>query len=86
MALLVSWLVEGEYTAPMVSLGVIIAWGNAPKSWHFLNPLAFVGGRDYMGPSNMLIGPIPWTQFAAYVCVGALLIVASIRVTEKRDF
>jgi ABC-2 type transport system permease protein len=86
VALLVSSLVEGEYTAPMVSFGFALACVNAPRSLHFLNPLEFMGGRDYLGPSNMLIGPVPWAHCAANVCVAALFIVASVKAVQRRDF
>lgn len=86
VATLVSSLIEGTYTAPMVSLGIVIACGNAPKSLDYLNPLDFMGGRNYIGPSSMLMGPVPWVQFAANVCVAAFLILLSVKVIERRDF
>jgi hypothetical protein len=86
VALLVSSVVEGTYTAPMISLGIAVACGNAPKFLDALNPLDFMGGRHYMGASNMLTGPIPWGQFAANIGVAAVLIVAAVLLTERRDF
>lgn len=86
VAVLVSSLIEGEYLAPLVSLGFALACGNAPDSLHFLNPLQFMGGRDYLGPSSMLVGPIPWARFAAHVAVAALLVAVSVKVVERRDF
>jgi len=85
-ALLISSLVEGTYTAPMISAGIVLACGNAPKSLAFLNPMDFIGGRDYLGPDNLSNGPIPWGHVAAYMSVAALLIVASVKVLERRDF
>jgi hypothetical protein len=51
-----------------------------------MNPLEFFGGRGYMGRSNMLIGPVPWAHFAAYVFVGALFIVTSVKIVERGTF
>ncbi len=86
VALLISSLVDGQYTAPMVALGVLLVCGNAPSFLDFINPLVFMAGRHYMGPSNMLAGPIPWARFAANVCVAALFIFASVKVVQNRDF
>lgn len=86
VALLISSLVDGQYTAPMVALGVLLVCGNAPSFLDFINPLVFMAGRHYMGPSNMLVGPVPWARFAANVCVAALFIFASVKVVQNRDF
>ncbi|HEX4276947.1 MAG TPA: hypothetical protein VHZ74_16435 [Bryobacteraceae bacterium] len=85
-ALLISSLVEGAYTAPTISAGIVLVCGSAPRSLAFVNPLDFMNGHDYMGPGNMLIGPIPWGHAAAYVSIAALLIVASVKIVERRDF
>lgn len=85
-AALVSSLVESEYLAPMLSFGFALACANAPKSLDFLNPLEFIGGRDYLGSSNMLIGPVPWARLAANGCIAALLIAVSVIAVQKRDF
>jgi len=86
VALLVSSLVEGTYTAPMISAGIVLACGNAPKSLSFLNPLNFMDGRDYLGPDSLAAGPFPWGHFAAYLSAAVLLTAASVKVVEKRDF
>ena len=86
MALLVSCLVEGTYTAPMVSLGIVLICGNAPKSLDALNPLGFMWASHHTGPSNVLIGPVPWGQFAAYIGVALLFIGMAMKFIEERDF
>ncbi|HWF11033.1 MAG TPA: hypothetical protein VG297_21340 [Bryobacteraceae bacterium] len=86
MSLLISSLVEGTYTAPMISAGFVLVCGTAPRELAFMNPMDFMNGHDYMGSGNMLAGPIPWAHAAAYMTVAALLIVASVKVIERRDF
>jgi ABC-2 type transport system permease protein len=86
VALLVSSLVEGTYTAPMISLGIVIAFGFAPRSLGNANPLEFIGGRNFMGQGNVFDKPIPWATASVYLCVAAILIAASVKVIEKRDF
>jgi hypothetical protein len=51
-----------------------------------MNPLDFIGGHEYLGQDNLAIGPIPWGHAAAYLSVAALLIVASVKAIERRDF
>ena len=85
-SLLISSLVEGAYTAPMISAGILLLCVNAPRSLSLVNPVAFMSGRDYLGPDNLTTGPVPWGPAAAYLCVAALLIVASVKAIERRDF
>ena len=85
-ALLISSLVEGTYTAPMISAGLVLLCGNAPKSLASVNPMDFMVGRDYLGPDNLANGPMSWGHVAAYLSVAALLMVASVKVVERRDF
>lgn len=86
ISLLASSLIEGAYTAPTVVIGVMLLDANAPKSWAALNPFDFMGGRAWLDRSNMFVGPWPWAHAAALLAVAALLIWASIKVIEKRDF
>jgi len=86
ISLLASSLIEGTYTAPIVSLGVAFLCANAPRSWAAVNPSDFMGGRACLDKSNMLTGPWPWGHATAFLAVAAALIWTSIKVIEKRDF
>jgi len=86
ISLLASSLIEGTYTAPIVSLGVAFLCANAPRSWAAVNPSDFMGGRACLDNSNMLTGPWPWGHATAFLAVAAALIWTSIKVIEKRDF
>ena len=85
-SLLISTLVEGAYTAPTISAGLVLLCANAPRSLSFVNPVAFMGGQEYLGPGNLATGPMPWGHVAAYMSVAALMIAASVKAIEKRDF
>ena len=85
-SMLISSLVEGAYTAPTISAGIVLLCANAPRSLSFMNPVAFMGGQEYLGPGNLATGPMPWGHVAAYMSVAALMIVASVKVIERRDF
>src|SRR5258708_26136540 len=70
IALLVSSLVEGEYTAPVVSYGVVIAIAVAfsDRSLRAYSPWAFIVGAEYYDRRTaLLVGPIPWMPVAVYV-------------------
>lgn len=85
-SLLISSLVEGAYTAPTISAGIVLLCANAPRSLSFMNPVAFMGGQEYLGPGNLASGPMPWGHVVAYVAVGTMMIVASVKAVERRDF
>ncbi len=84
-ALLISSLVEGTYTAPTISAGILLLFGNALKSYSYWNPLNFMGGRDYLDAANQVSGPWPWGHAALYLCIAAVLIWISIKVVERKD-
>ena len=85
-SLLISSLIEGAYTAPTISAGIVLLCANLPRSLSFINPMAFMGGQEYLGPGNQATGPMPWGHVAAYMSAGALMIVASVKAIERRDF
>jgi hypothetical protein len=85
-SLLISSLVEGAYTAPTISAGIVLICANLPRSLSSVNPMAFMGGQDYLGSGNLAIGPMPWGHVAAYMSVAALMILASVKAVERRDF
>jgi ABC-2 type transport system permease protein len=89
IALLVSSLVEGEYTAPVVSYGVVIAIAVAfsDRSLRAYNPWAFIVGSEYYDRHTaLLVGPIPWMNVAVYVLLAALLTVVSVKLIQRREF
>ena len=86
VGLFVSSIVEGtSYTAPLISAGVVLLCGNAPKSLDSLNPIAFMTGKAYLSASNEFVGPWPWGHLAAYVGIAAVFIWASVKAMERRD-
>ena len=89
MALLVSSLVEGEYTAPVVSFGIM--FGSAflladPRIQEY-SPFQFMGGIAYFDfPTGLLVGPIPWLQAAFYLLLAGTLTAASVKAVNAREF
>ena len=89
MALLVSSLVEGEYTAPVVSCGVTFAMTVllVDGSLRSYNPFAFINGVEYFDRhTGLLTGPIPWAHATISWVVAALLVWASVKVMQRREF
>jgi len=89
IALLISSLVEGEYTAPIVSYGIVIAIAVAlsDKSLRDYSPWSFiVGDLYYDRHTSLLVGPIPWTHVAVYVLLSAFLALVSVKVIQRREF
>ena len=88
LAILVSSVVEGEYTAPVVCFGVVvvisIALSDPPLRAY--NPWIFMAGSEYLQkPVMLLTGPIPWAHIAGNVCVAVVLILLAIRMIQRRD-
>ena len=89
IALLIASLVEGEYTAPLVSFGVLIGciFLLSGQALQMFNPYRFMAGLDYFDrTTGLLVGPIPWLRAGAYLLLAALLSVASVKAIEMRDF
>lgn len=89
LALLTSSLVEGEYTAPVLSFGVVIAaeamLGNGSPDAY--TPFRFTAGAEYFERSTqMLRGPIPWRAAALSISLAALLVAISVMAIQRREF
>ncbi len=89
LAVLVSSTVEGEYTAPAVSLGIIlmsIVVLNSP-SLRVFSPWAFMVGADYFSREQcLLIGPVPWMNIGAYLLLSVTLVYVAVKAILSRDF
>jgi ABC-2 type transport system permease protein len=89
MAFLASSVIEGEYTAPIVSFGAIIVTtiafsGSGLRPY---SPLRFMDGAEYLNHETYLLSwPIPWLQATIYVLVAALLLIVSVKVIQRREF
>jgi hypothetical protein len=89
LAVLTSSVIEREYTAPAVCLGIvfidIVAIGEG--RFQAYSPWAFIAGTEYFNrATGLLAGTIPWTHLIGNVLLAAFLIVIAIRVVQKRDF
>jgi ABC-2 type transport system permease protein len=89
LALLVSSLVEGEYTAPVVSFGIVIV-GSALLSDPYhesFSPWEFIAGSSYLdGRSQMLVGPLPWMHVAVTTLLALVLLAMAVKAIQRREF
>jgi len=87
---LVSSLVEGEYTAPVVTFGIILIMQVASNSVSWLKPLDFwrlEGGFNCIDPNTWLIvSPFPWISVLLSVLFLVLTVAVSIKAIEIREF
>jgi len=88
LAVLVSSLVEGEYTAPAVAFGVVFLATMVFDAWlRRLNLWRLVTGNFSIDRSTFLLsGPAPWLAILASLCVAALMLLTSVRIIQRRDF
>jgi len=88
MAVLVSSLVEGEYTAPAVAFGLVLLTAIVFDAWlRPFNLWRLVTGDFYIDRHTYLLSwPFPWRGTLASVSAAALMLLTSVRVIERREF
>jgi ABC-type transport system involved in multi-copper enzyme maturation permease subunit len=89
LSLLISSVVEGQYTAPIVSIGISVLLINSLKA-EKLNPYSpwtFMMGSEYFQFRTGLFSvQIPWLHAAAFCVAAMLLLFISITAIQRRDF
>jgi ABC-2 type transport system permease protein len=89
MAVLISSLISGEYTAPVVTFGAVIVTAVALSgaTLRRYNPWEFMNGSAYVNrQTNLLVPPVPWLQAAIYLFLAGLLLALSVRVIQQKEF
>jgi hypothetical protein len=89
IALLASSVVEGEYTAPIVSFGIVVVLASVLDGpvYRRYSPLyLMMGGSHYDAHAGLLIGPVPWIQIGIYGLLAACLVLASVKAMQLREF
>lgn len=88
MAVLVSSLVSGEYTAPALAFGVVLLTAMLFDNWlRRFNVWRLVTGDFSIDRSTFLLArQLPWTGILASLSVAGLMVLASMLVVQKREF
>jgi len=88
MAVLVSSLVEGEYTAPAVAFGLVFlaailfdAWLRRFNLWRLVTGDYYVDKKTFL-----LLGHFPWLGTLTSLSVAGLMLLASVKVIQEREF
>lgn len=88
LAVLISSLVAGEYTAPAVAFGVVLLSIVLFSAWfqHFDIWRLITGDFALDKNSFLLAGPFPWFAVAASLSAATLMVIVSILIVQKREF
>jgi ABC-2 type transport system permease protein len=88
MAVLVSTLVEGEYTAPAVAFGLVLLTAIVFDAWlRPFNLWRLVSGDFYIDRHTYLLSwPFPWRGALASMSAAALMLFAAVKLIQKREF
>jgi ABC-2 type transport system permease protein len=89
VAVFTASMLEGEYTAPLVAFGTLIAFAvalNDPPLRTYSPWFMLLGSNLIDRKSQMLTAPIPWSIIAAYAAFAAVLLVASVKLVDRREF
>jgi ABC-type transport system involved in multi-copper enzyme maturation permease subunit len=87
--LLLSHLMQGEFSAPTLGLGACLVLYVA---FHLLrietyNPFDLMSGKHYLDPNTFLLsGDLPLLPLAVFLVLSVLLIFTSVKVAELREF
>ena len=88
-ALLVSCLVPGAYTAPVVTLGGIVVGGNllSDPSFKDWSPYSLLTGQPYLNRDTWTLeGPLPWLRLAITIAIAATVTFAAVKAVERKEF
>jgi ABC-type transport system involved in multi-copper enzyme maturation permease subunit len=90
IAVLVSSVVEKEYTAPTVALGIIILISVLPGIFDALRPyslLRLMGGSAALDRTTYLLAqPFPWATILGCLTAASMLLWVAVIVVERREF
>jgi len=89
IAFLISSLVEGQYTAPVVSIGIsaVLVYALRGEKLARYNPGRMMAGNDgFSWRTGLLVGQAQFLHAAAFAVVAALLFAISVKAIEHYDF
>lgn len=89
LGLLLSHLMQGEFSVPTLALGVCLVSYITFQALRLetYNPFDLMSGRHYLDPQTFLLNAqLPWLPLSITLLITALMIFASARIAESRDF
>ena len=88
MAIFVSSLIEGEYTAPAVAFGLVLLSAIILDAWFRpFNLWCLVTGDFYINRKTFLLEThIPWLALLSSLSIASAMLLASLKVIQRREF
>ena len=88
LAILISSLVSGEYTAPTVAFGVVLSSAVLFDVWlQRFNVWRLVTGDFSLDRNTYLLAePLPWMGLIASLSIASLMLLVSIVAVQRREF
>jgi len=89
LGLLLSHLMQGEFSTPTLALSVCLALFIVFKLVRLetYNPFDLMSGRYYLDPNTFLLhGAPPWLPLCVFLIITMIIVIASVRIAEARDF
>lgn len=88
MAILVSSIIEGEYTAPAVAFGLVLLSAIILDAWFRpFNLWRLVTGDFYIDRKTFLLAAhIPWFAILSSFSIASAMLLASVKVIQRREF
>jgi hypothetical protein len=87
--LLLSHLMQGEFSAPTLGLSACLVLYIVFKVLQLetYNPFDLMSGRDYLDPNTFLLsGALPWLPLSVFSGITGMMVFISLRIAESRDF
>jgi ABC-2 type transport system permease protein len=88
MAILISSLITGEYTAPALAFGVVLLAAMLFDNWlRRFNVWRLVTGDFSIDRNTFLLSKhLPWPGILASLSAAALMLLASVMAVQRREF
>jgi ABC-type transport system involved in multi-copper enzyme maturation permease subunit len=89
LGLLLSHLMQGEFSVPTLGLGVCLVLYIAFQTLRLetYNPFDLMSGRHYLDPNTFLLRDgLPWLPLSLFFSITIAMILASVKIAETRDF
>ncbi|MGB2663176.1 MAG: hypothetical protein WAK48_04175 [Candidatus Acidiferrum sp.] len=88
MAVLVSSLVSGEYTAPALTFGAVLLGAMLFDNWlRRFNVWRLVTGDFSIDRNTFLLSKhVPWPGILGSLCVAGLMLLASVIAVQRKEF
>lgn len=88
IAILVSTVVDGEYTAPAVAFGLVLlsavtldAWLRPCNLWRLMTGDFYIDRKTFL-----LATHIPWVALLSSLSIASAMLLASLKVIQRREF